>query len=255
MSSSSPLVAMRGVAKRYRLGSGPSVLTAIRDLFSNDHGDEVEALCGVDLELRPKEIMGLVGPNGAGKSTVLRLLAEITPPSQGVIEMRGRPSSLLDVGAGFHYELTGRENILFSGAIYGMTRAEIRKKLPKIIEMAEVDRFLDTPMKRYSTGMILRLGIAIAMHVDAEFMLIDEIISAADTSFQKRLEERISAYVRAGGAAIIASHELDLLGRLCDTAVHLEAGRVVRSGPAKDVLESYRESADQMTLSRIHRPL
>ncbi len=236
---------MRGVTKRYRLGSGPTAATALRGLFSRGHFDEVEAVSKVDLELQPGQTVGLVGSNGAGKSTILRLLAEITPPTEGRIELRGRPSSLLDVGAGFHYELTGRENILFSGAIYGMTRAEIREKLPRIVEMAQVDRFLDTPMKRYSTGMILRLGIAIAMHVDADFMLIDEIISAADASFQRQLESRIGAYVRGGGAAIIASHELELLERLCHTAVHLDQGRVVRRGPARDVLDAYRADLDQ----------
>ena len=197
------------------------------------------ALQDVSFEVRHGELIGIVGANGAGKSTLLKILSRITPPTAGQAEIFGRVGSLLEVGSGFHSELTGRENVYLQGVLLGMAKSEIDAKFDEIVAFAEVDQFLDTPVKRYSSGMYVRLAFAVAAHLDPEILLIDEVLAVGDATYQRRCVERMSQLTSNGKTVLFVSHNMDLIPRLCQRAILLKHGRIHSAGPASEIVEEY----------------
>ncbi len=197
------------------------------------------ALRDVSFEVRRGEVVGIIGRNGAGKSTLLKILSRITEPTQGRITLRGRVASLLEVGTGFHPELTGRENIFLNGAILGMHRAEIKKKFDEIVAFAEVEKFLDTPVKRYSSGMYVRLAFAVAAHLEPEILIVDEVLAVGDAQFQKKCLGKMGEVARAGRTVLFVSHNMGVVQNLCRRGLLLDQGRVVLNGTADEAVRHY----------------
>jgi len=204
---------------------------------------EFWALQDVSFELTRGEAFGIIGSNGAGKSTILKLITGIMKPTSGRIELNGRLSALIEVGAGFHPDLTGRENIYLNGTILGMKRAEIDRKFDAIVEFSGLADFIDTPVKRYSTGMYARLGFSVAAHVDPDILIVDEVLSVGDIVFQNRCLEKMNEIIRSGATVIFVSHNLRAIAELCPRSVLLEHGKVTAAGPSQEVLRSYLESS------------
>jgi lipopolysaccharide transport system ATP-binding protein len=249
-----PAIRITQLGKRYRLGEqqGGSYRTLRETLTGWAHGalrrlrrpaaaatTEFWALRDIDLEIGHGEVVGLVGRNGAGKSTLLKILSRIIKPTTGRVELRGRVGSLLEVGTGFHPELTGRENIFLNGAILGMTRREIARKFDEITAFAEVDRFLDTPVKRYSSGMYVRLAFAVAAHLEPEILVVDEVLAVGDQRFQKKCLGKMNEVSRNGRTVLFVSHNIAALVNLCRRAVLIERGRVVADGEPRDITTRY----------------
>ncbi len=209
-------------------------------------GDEIEefwALKDVSFEVKQGEVLGIIGRNGAGKSTLLKILSRITEPTEGRVLLRGRISSLLEVGTGFHPELTGRENIFLNGAILGMTQREIRKKFDEIVAFAEVEKFLDTPVKRYSSGMYVRLAFAVAAHLEPEILIIDEVLAVGDAEFQRKCLGKMDEVSRSQGRTVLfVSHNMEAVLKLCNRAVLIESGRVRTIGDVKTIVPAYLNS-------------
>jgi lipopolysaccharide transport system ATP-binding protein len=204
------------------------------------------ALRNVDVEVRRGEVLGVVGRNGSGKSTLLKILSHITQPTEGRVEIRGRVASLLEVGTGFHSELTGRENIQLSGSILGMTRAEIRKKFDEIVDFAEVGRFLETPVKRYSSGMYVRLAFAVAAHLEPDILLVDEVLAVGDAAFQEKCLGKMDQVAGQGRTVLFVSHNLSAVRQLCSRTIVLDGGIVRANGETDEMLRGYMAS---MTMS------
>jgi lipopolysaccharide transport system ATP-binding protein len=203
------------------------------------------ALHDVSLEVARGEVVGLIGPNGAGKSTLLKLLARITLPTEGRIELHGRMATLLEVGTGFHPELTGRENVFLNGAILGLSRQEIARRFDAIVEFAGVQAFIDTPVKRYSSGMFVRLGFAVAAHLDAEIMLVDEVLAVGDAAFQRKCMNKIrDLTVEEGRTIVFVSHNLAWVERLCNRVLLIDHGTVAAEGPVTEVIAGYLSAVD-----------
>ena len=223
--------------------------------FSRSHRPTSEtfwALKNVSFDVRQGEVVGIIGANGAGKSTLLKILNRISEPTSGGADIYGRVGALLEVGTGFHRELTGRENIFLNGAILGMTRAEIRKKFDEIVAFAQVEQFLDTPVKRYSSGMYVRLAFAVAAHLDPEILLIDEVLAVGDAEFQKKcLTKMESVAANEGRTVIFVSHSMPTISRLCPRVIWLRRGEIAQDGPAESVIQNYCNVAgadqDQLT--------
>jgi lipopolysaccharide transport system ATP-binding protein len=249
-------VSVRAVGKRYQLG-GSLVKDTLRDHIASAFARLVPkrapapasareflwALREVSFDVSPGEVMGVIGRNGAGKSTLLKILSQITDPTEGEIRLRGRVASLLEVGTGFHPELSGRENIFLNAAILGMRRTEIVRKLDEIVAFAEVEKFLDTPVKHYSSGMYVRLAFAVAVHLDPEILIVDEVLAVGDAAFQaKCLGKMDSVASREGRTVLFVSHNLAAIQRLCTRAVLLEGGRVRALGAVADTLDRYQRS-------------
>jgi lipopolysaccharide transport system ATP-binding protein len=208
-------------------------------------GDKVEtfwALKDVSFEVKEGEVFGVIGHNGAGKSTLLKLLSRITDPTAGRVELRGRVASLLEVGTGFHAELTGRENIFLNGAILGMSRSEIKSKFDEIVDFAEVEAFLDTPVKRYSSGMYVRLAFAVAAHLEPEILIIDEVLAVGDVVFQKKCLGRMQSVAASGRTVLFVSHNMQTVAGLTDRSLLLDSGRVTAIGPSQEVIQKYLSS-------------
>jgi ABC-type polysaccharide/polyol phosphate transport system ATPase subunit len=197
------------------------------------------ALRDISFQVQQGESLGIVGHNGAGKTTILKILSSITAPTAGEVTVRGRMAALIEVGSGFHPELTGRENISLHGAMLGMRRSEIRQKLKSIIEFSGVGRYIDVPVKRYSSGMYVRLGFSIAAHLDPDIVLLDEVLAVGDAAFQAKCLDRIAELRRTGRTLIFISHDLAAVYRLCDRALLLEHGRIVADGPPRKVIDEY----------------
>src|SRR5690242_6302520 len=210
-----------------------------RALLSGEKIEEFWALRDVSFEVRRGEVLGIIGRNGAGKSTLLKILSRITEPSEGRVTIDGRVASLLEVGTGFHPELTGRENIFLNGAILGMTRAEIRRRFDEIVAFAEVERFLDTPVKRYSSGMYVRLAFAVAAHLQPEILVVDEVLAVGDAAFQKKCLGKMQDVATGGRTVLFVSHNMAAIARLCRRALLLQQGSVVADGPVQRVVSSY----------------
>ena len=241
---------MEGVSKRYLLGedhvSRGSLTETVRSRLSRlrpgrrDEGrDEIWSLRDVDLTVDEGQAIALIGRNGAGKSTLLKILARITEPTEGVSRVRGRVGSLLEVGTGFHPELTGRENVFLSAVIHGMSKREVARRFDDIVDFSGVERFLDTPMKRFSSGMYLRLAFAVAANIDSEVLLVDEVLAVGDAEFQRRCLGRMADVESSGRTIVFVSHNLDAVQRLCTEAVWLDKGRVVMRGPSAEVTDRY----------------
>lgn len=205
-------------------------------------GDEVEefwALKDVNFEIKQGDRVGIIGRNGAGKSTLLKILSRITEPSSGRISINGRVASLLEVGTGFHPELSGRENIFLNGAILGMSRREIQRKFDEIVDFAEVEKFLDTPVKRYSSGMYVRLAFAVAAHLEPEILVVDEVLAVGDAQFQKKCLGKMEEVAQGGRTVLFVSHNLGSVQALCDRAIHLAGGRLREDGAPGPVIQNY----------------
>ena len=206
--------------------------------------DEVWALQGVSFEVKEGEILGIIGRNGAGKSTLLKILSRVTSPTKGELRVKGRIASLLEVGTGFHPELTGRENIFLNGAILGMTKAEIRTKLDEIVAFAEVDTYVDTPVKRYSSGMYVRLAFAVAAHLEPEILIVDEVLAVGDVQFQKKCLGKMGEIAHQGRTVLFVSHNLNAVKSLCGRALLLANGLLSLNGPVDGVIEEYLQTKD-----------
>jgi len=247
-----PAIEMIDVCKRYRLGElrrndsirdalSRTVSRALRPA-SRSH-PEVWALRDVSLQLEEGRALGVVGRNGAGKSTLLKILGRITEPTQGISRTKGRVACLLEVGTGFHPELTGRENVFLNGAILGMSRREIRQRFDAIVDFSGVEAFLDTPVKRYSSGMQLRLAFAVAAHLEPDILIVDEVLAVGDFEFQKKCLRRMAEVEKEGRTVVFVSHDLEAIARLCPSAVWLEKGSIQQEGSATQVIDSYLASA------------
>jgi ABC-2 type transport system ATP-binding protein len=230
----------RGLGRRFviRLSQSRSLKEAIlrREL---PRTREISALQDVDLHVNPGEAFGIVGPNGSGKSTLLKLLAHIYAPSEGELQVGGRVGSLIEIGAGFHPEFTGVENVYLNGAIYGLKRKYIDEHLDEIIDFAELGAFKDVPVRTYSSGMYMRLGFSVAMHVQPDVLLLDEVLAVGDEAFQQKCYGKIAEYKKSGGTIVFVSHDQTAVARVCDRALMLERGRVVETGPADEVVRLY----------------
>jgi lipopolysaccharide transport system ATP-binding protein len=248
-----PIIRVEGLSKRYRVGEGTSYgslrETIVNKLTAPFRSRDVSggeshfwALRDVGFEVQPGEILGLIGNNGAGKSTLLKILSRITRPTAGRVELHGRVGSLLEVGTGFHPELTGRDNIFLNGSILGMRRAEIVKKFDEIVDFSGVENFIDTPVKRYSSGMYVRLAFAVAAHLQPEIMLIDEVLAVGDAEFQKRCLGKMGDVARAGRTVIFISHNITAVEALCNRCLLLRGGTIVASGATSEVITGYMAS-------------
>lgn len=260
---------VEGLSKQYRIGARRKPHNTLRDhlmaglkslwsrnghkaLVINDGSGELVkpevesnlfwALRDVSFDVKRGETVGIVGRNGAGKSTLLKLLSRITEPTSGRIEIDGRVAALLEVGTGFHNELTGRENIYLNGTILGMKRAEITRRLDEIVAFAEVEQFLDTPVKRYSSGMTLRLAFAVAAHLNPDILIVDEVLAVGDAAFQKKCLGKMEGAAKEGRTVFFVSHNMPAITRLCERAILLEEGRLCRTGNAHEVVNAYLHS-------------
>jgi lipopolysaccharide transport system ATP-binding protein len=253
-----------GLSKQYQLGRLQQAYGTLRESLTRtakrmtgaEHQSPKEyvwALRDVSFKVDTGEVLGVIGRNGAGKSTLLKILTRITTPTAGRAVIRGRVGSLLEVGTGFHGELTGRENIFLNGSILGMKRREIQLKLDEIIDFSGIDRFIDTPVKRYSSGMYVRLAFAVAAHLEPEVLLVDEVLAVGDAEFQERCLGRMEDLSGRGRTVLFVSHNMQAINQLCDRAILLESGSVAADGPASEVVTQYLRSAHG-TGSRIEWP-
>jgi len=250
-------VALRtiGLGKMYHIGGERQAYRTLRDTIAQTAkrpierirhpgaatptSDEFWALRNIDLEVLRGDVLGIIGRNGAGKSTLLKVLSHITEPTEGRVEIRGRTSSLLDVGTGFHPELTGRENIYLNGSILGMNRAEINRRFDEIVEFSEIERFLDTPVKRYSSGMYVRLAFAVAAHLEPDTLIVDEVLAVGDVAFQKKCLGKMGAEASSGKTVLLVSHNMAAVESLCSRALLLEHGESIAIGETREVLDAY----------------
>ena len=250
------MIEVEGLGKKYRIGANREKYLSLRDQIAKTAKSVIRcfaakqpnvpimgdfwALKNVSFSVKQGEVVGIIGRNGAGKSTLLKIMSQITPPSEGRITMRGRVASLLEVGTGFHAELTGRENVYLNGAILGMTRAEIRRKFDEIVSFAEVEKFLDTPVKHYSSGMYVRLAFAVAAHLDQEILIVDEVLAVGDAAFQQKCLGKMKSVARTEGRTILfVSHNIVALKQLCQEGVWIQNGRIRQTGSIKDVAQAY----------------
>jgi len=260
------IIEVKNLSKKYRYGETQTYLTlrdSITYLLSKPfeyfkslktqklQKDEFWALKNVSFKVKSGEVLGIIGPNGAGKSTLLKVLSKITPPSSGEIVLRGRVTSLLEVGTGFHQELTGRENIYLNGAILGMTRKEIKTKFDEIVEFSGVEKFLDTPVKRYSSGMYVRLAFSVAAHLSSEILLVDEVLSVGDADFQDKCLTKIHELVEGEDRTILfVSHNLGAISQLCDRVLLINEGLIIREGQPREIVDFYRKQSIYSEYSR-----
>ncbi|MEK6325025.1 MAG: ABC transporter ATP-binding protein [Acidobacteriota bacterium] len=261
-----PIIKVENLGKQYTLGVRKESYTTLRETLmgawraplrrlQRRHANTDEAVCiwavsDVSFEVGAGEIVGVIGRNGAGKSTLLKLLSRITEPSKGWIALYGRIASLLEVGTGFHPELTGRENVFLNGAILGMRRAEIARNFDEIVAFSEVEKFIDTPVKRYSSGMYLRLAFAVAAHLEPEILLVDEVLAVGDARFQRKCLIKMQDAGRQGRTVLFVSHNMPAITRLCPRTILLDEGRVLCDGPSQEVVSTYLGSGVGTTAAR-----
>lgn len=265
-----PAIRVEQLGKLYRIGARQNGYKTLRDSLADafvapvrraaavlrgratDASDEeIWALRGVNLEVKRGEVVGLIGRNGAGKSTLLKILSRITEPTTGRVCIKGRIGSLLEVGTGFHPELTGRENVYLNGAILGMKKAEIERKFDEIVAFSEIAKFMDTPVKHYSSGMYMRLAFSVAAHLETDVLLVDEVLAVGDAAFQKKCLGKMDDVAKHGRTVVFVSHNLLAVQSLCSRAVWLDEGRVVATGDATDVVSRYLQSSSSTTTERV----
>jgi lipopolysaccharide transport system ATP-binding protein len=258
----SAAIITENIGKRYRLGGLRSEHMSLRDTLGDlltspfkksrsSDGQTLWALREINLEVQAGELVGIIGHNGAGKSTLLKILSRVVKPTTGRARIRGRVGSLLEIGTGFHQDLTGRENIFLSGAILGMHRAEIERKFDEIVAFSEIQEFLETPLKWYSSGMWVRLAFSVAAHLEPEIMMMDEVLAVGDAAFQQKCLDKMSEIRRQGRTILFVSHDMDAVTRVCRRVVLLESGQVVADGAPADVVNGYLRS----TLNPAHSSL
>jgi lipopolysaccharide transport system ATP-binding protein len=250
-----PIIEVEGISKRYSIGKKQSygslreeIMQAIASPFKRSgrasrKSDSIWVLKDIGFELQEGEVLGIIGRNGAGKSTLLKILSRITEPTKGRIKMRGRVASLLEVGTGFHPELTGRENIFLNGALLGMGNVEIRSKFDEIVAFSEIEKFLDTPVKRYSSGMYVRLAFAVAAHLEPEILIIDEVLAVGDSAFQEKCLGKVGDMAGGGRTVLFVSHNMAAVSKLCTRGLYLDDGVIAGSGAVDDVIGKYASSA------------
>jgi lipopolysaccharide transport system ATP-binding protein len=242
-----------GLSKRYRIGQLQAAYGTLRESLTrttkrlvraehDHHRAEIWALRDVSFQIDEGEVLGVIGRNGAGKSTLLKVLTRITTPTEGRATIRGRVGSLLEVGTGFHPELTGRENIFLNGSILGMRRREIQRKLDEIVDFSGISGFIDTPVKRYSSGMYVRLAFSVAAHLEPDILLVDEVLAVGDAEFQQRCLGRMEDFSGSGRTVLFVSHNMQAINQLCDRAILLEGGKVAQDGDPSDVVTYYLRS-------------
>ncbi len=254
-----PILEIKSVSKKFRLRHEQTSYLSLRDSIAgmfrrnNSETEIFNALQDVSFDVMAGESLGIIGRNGAGKSTLLKILSRITPPTSGSITVRGRIASLLEVGTGFHMELTGRENIFFNGSILGMKRAEIKAKFDEIVDFAGTEKFLDTPLKHYSSGMQLRLAFAVAAFLEPEIMIIDEVLAVGDAEFQKKCLGKMESVSKSGRTILFVSHSLSSVKQLCSKGLLLENGRVTFSGTSDDTIDKYITNNRNLGINTIFR--
>jgi lipopolysaccharide transport system ATP-binding protein len=258
------IITVKDISKRYQIGGlnpgyatfrefvAGTVAKPIRRLrrSSKSATENIWALREINFEMESGEIVGLIGHNGAGKSTLLKILSRITVPTTGRTEVRGRIGSLLEVGTGFHPDLTGRENIYLNGTILGISRSEVKRRFDEIVAFSEIETFLDTPVKWYSSGMYLRLAFAVAVHLDTEILIMDEVLAVGDVPFQQKCLDKMHDIRNQGRTILFVSHSMAAVTRLCDRAILLNAGRMIADGPATEVVNEYLGSSWKVTAER-----
>ncbi len=250
----SAIITVENLGKKYRLRHQKqetyatlrdTITRGVKDLFSSNKEnkasiEEFWALRNVNFEINQGDRVGIIGSNGAGKSTLLKILSRVVHPTEGRITMEGKIASLLEVGTGFHPELSGRENIYLNGVILGMTKKEIQKKFDEIVEFSEIDKFLDTPVKRYSSGMFVRLAFSVAVHMEPDILIVDEVLAVGDAKFQKKSAAKMESISKDEGRTILfVSHNMTAMSKLCPTSIYLEHGTVKRIGATDDVVHEY----------------
>ena len=260
-----PIIKVENLGKRYSIGAQHASYATLRDTMAGmaraplrllqrsgrSPKPQIWAVRDVNFEIGQGEVVGIIGRNGAGKSTLLKLLSRITEPTTGRVELYGRIASLLEVGTGFHPELTGRENIYLNGAILGMARREITSKFDEIVAFAEVEKFIDTPVKHFSSGMYLRLAFAVAAHLEPEILLVDEVLAVGDGRFQRKCLDKMQEVGRQGRTVLFVSHNMPAITRLCPRTILLDAGRVIGDGPSSQVVSAYLSSGLGTTAARV----
>lgn len=261
------IIAIENLSKKYTIGHQSNGYRTLRDVLaeaisfgrlrngqsaiSKPRTEPFWALKHVSFEVKQGEVVGIIGRNGAGKSTLLKILSRITEPTAGRVRIRGRIASLLEVGTGFHPELTGRENVFLNGAILGMSRAEIKRKFDEIVAFAEVEMFLDTPVKRYSSGMYVRLAFAVAAHLEQEILIVDEVLAVGDYEFQRRCLGKMHEVAHSGRTVLFVSHTMTSIEELCTHSILLKDGRIERSGATHEVVAHYLSTTGKQTVSQI----
>jgi lipopolysaccharide transport system ATP-binding protein len=248
-----PIIRVEHLSKQYRLGALPAGYVTFRETVSNvltttlkraggaarPANQKIWALKDVSFEVQPGEVLGLIGHNGAGKSTLLKILSRIVQPTAGSFELYGRAGSLLEVGTGFHPDLSGRDNVFLNGAILGMKRGLIERKFDEIIAFSEIEQFIDTPVKWYSSGMYLRLAFSVAVHMETEILFVDEVLAVGDASFQQKCLEKIQAIMEEGRTIIFVSHSMSAVAQLCERVILIDRGHIVHDGPSHEAIYAY----------------
>ena len=255
-----PIIKVQDLSKQYHLGAPTAAYSTLREtlvelarkplrsLRRNDGAPTIWALKDLSFEIEQGDVVGIIGRNGAGKSTLLKVLCRITEPTLGRVDLYGRIASLLEVGTGFHPELSGRENIFLNGSLLGMTRKEIQAKFDEIVAFAEVEKFMDTPVKRYSSGMYVRLAFAVAAHLEPEILVVDEVLAVGDYSFQQKCLNKMQDVSTQGRTVLFVSHNMGAISRLCKNCILLDHGKMLSMGPTTEVVQTY------MTSGLIERP-
>lgn len=252
--SSSPVIEIHDVSKRFVIRKEKSLKERLVNFGrSNQYKDDFWALRDVNLSIESGSTIGLIGPNGSGKSTLLKMIGGILQPTSGTVELRGRLAALLELGAGFHPDLTGRENVYLNASILGLTRQETDRHFDAIVDFSGIERFIDTQVKFYSSGMYVRLAFAVAIHVDPDILLVDEVLAVGDEPFQRKCMDKIKGFQHDGRTIVIVTHSLDTVADLCDRAVVLESGRVIADGEPRDSLRTLRSEFEQTRQEDIER--
>jgi lipopolysaccharide transport system ATP-binding protein len=251
----STVVKVENLGKKYFIGAKEAKRDTLREVImdtmrapfqrfkklnaNRNDNNFIWALKGVSFDVKEGDVIGIIGRNGAGKTTLLKIISKITEPTEGCIKIKGRVSSLLEVGTGFHQELTGRENIYLNGAVLGMKRAEINQKFDEIVEFSEIEKFLDTPVKRYSSGMYVRLAFAVAAHLEPEILIVDEVLAVGDAAFQKKCLGKMKDVGKRGRTVLFVSHNMATMKSLCQIGIHLQQGQMINFGKAQEIAEKY----------------